>query len=49
MKEMFKKSFGIVLGVWTGLTVSNYLSDILRKVTGDEDTSKKESDFEEES
>ena len=49
MKEMFKKSFGIVMGVWAGLTTANYLSDILRKVTGDEDTSKKKSDFEEES
>ena len=50
MKDAFKKTFGIVMGIWAAGVAANFLSSTLRKVTGDEDTSKKEeSDFEEES
>lgn len=50
MKDAFKKTFGIVMGIWAASVAANFLSSTLKKVTGDEDTSKKEeSKFEEES
>ena len=50
MKDAFKKTFFIVIGIWASSVVANFLSSTLKKVTGDEDTSKKEeSKFEEES
>lgn len=50
MKDAFKKTFGIVIGIWAGMVAANFLAEALDKVTGKEDASKKEeSDFEEES
>lgn len=50
MKDGFKKAFGVVIGIWAASVAANFLSSTLKKVTGDEDTSKKEeSKFEEES
>lgn len=50
MKVMFKKSFGIVAGLYAGCLAVNAFSEIVKRLKGEEDTPKKEeSKFEEES
>lgn len=48
MKEMFKKSFGLILGVYTGCIAVNAFSEILKRL-GLSNSDKTESDCEKES
>ena len=50
MKEMFKKGFGLTMGIFTGVYVCNFLCEIHNELRGNCNISKKEeSVFEEES
>ena len=42
MKEMFKKGFGLTMGIFTGVYVCNFLCEIHNEITGNRDISKKE-------
>lgn len=50
MKEMFKKGFGIVMGVYAACCAVNFIDGVARNLVNEvEETSEKEkSDFEEE-
>lgn len=47
MKEMFKKSFGFVVGLYVGVVAVSTFSEIAKRLKGEDDTSKEESKAEE--
>ena len=42
MKEMFKKGFGLTMGIFTGVYNCNFLCGIHNELRGNSDISKKE-------